>query len=151
VMLALVYANVPRRRRYAEAMSALGGVGLARKGHAPPTPRSGGERPRVAIAPALVNRPSPHLWDEPAGNLDTTFTEELSDLLGALHGEGATLLVITHNPVVAARAQRQIRIRDGYLSEQGPAPPQDSEMIRGQEDPETQEDPVVHYGEQNGS
>ncbi|HUB41746.1 MAG TPA: ABC transporter ATP-binding protein [Streptosporangiaceae bacterium] len=151
VMLAFVYASVPRRRRYAEAMSALSGVGLARKAHALPTQLSGGERQRVAIARALVNRPSLLLCDEPTGNLDTTSTEELSDLLGALHGQGATLLVITHNPVVAARAQRKIRIRDGYLSEQSAALPHDPEMLRDQEGPKTQEDPVVHYGDQNGS
>jgi putative ABC transport system ATP-binding protein len=126
VMLAQVYADMPRRRRYAEAMSALGGVGLARRAHALPTELSGGERQRVAIARAVVNRPSLLLCDEPTGNLDTAATKELTDLLGALHGQGTTLLVITHNPVVAVRAQRQIRIRDGMLSE------------------------PVHHGERNG-
>lgn len=151
VMLALVYANVPRRRRYAEAISALGDVGLARKAHALPTQLSGGERQRVAIARALVNRPSLLLCDEPTGNLDTTSTEELTDLLGTLHRQGATLLVITHNPVVAARAQRQIRIRDGCLSEQGPALPDDAGMLRGQRDSWTQEGPGADCGEQNGA
>jgi putative ABC transport system ATP-binding protein len=153
VMLALVYADVPRRRRYPQAMSALGEVGLARRAHALPRELSGGERQRVAIARALVNRPSLLLCDEPTGNLDSAATQELTDLLGALHSQGATLLVITHNPVVAALAQRQIRIRDGCLSEQGPALPEDPEQPEGpraQEEPWRQEDPGPHYGERNG-
>jgi putative ABC transport system ATP-binding protein len=126
VMLAQVYADMPRRSRYDEAMRALGGVGLARWAHALPTELSGGERQRVAIARALVNRPSLLLCDEPTGNLDSGATEELTDLLSALHGQGTTLLVITHNPVVAARAERQIRIRDGRLYEEDPALQDDS-------------------------
>jgi len=121
VILAQVYADMPRRRRYAEAMSALGEVGLAARAHALPTELSGGERQRVAIARALVNRPSLLLCDEPTGNLDTAATSELTDLLGTLHSQGTTLVVITHNPAVAARAERQVRIRDGMLSEQDPA------------------------------
>jgi len=121
VMLAQVYADLPRRRRYAAAMSALAEVGLAARADALPTALSGGERQRVAIARALVNRPSLLLCDEPTGNLDSAATKDLTDLLDALHAQGATLLVITHNPVVAARAQRQISIRDGRLSERGSA------------------------------
>jgi energy-coupling factor transporter ATP-binding protein EcfA2 len=78
---------------------------------------SGGERQRVAIARALVNRPSMLMCDEPTGNLDSATTVELTDLLESLHRAGATLVVITHNPVVASRAQRQIAIRDGELTE----------------------------------
>jgi putative ABC transport system ATP-binding protein len=137
VMLAQVYADMPCRRRYAEAMSALSGVGLAARAHALPTELSGGERQRVAIARALVNRPSLLLCDEPTGNLDTAATQELTDLLGALHSQGATLVVITHNPAVAARAQRQVRIRDGMLSEQVPAPRDAPGALA---DPRTQED-----------
>jgi putative ABC transport system ATP-binding protein len=121
VMLAQVYADLPRRRRYAAAMSALAEVGLAARADALPTALSGGERQRVAIARALVNRPSLLLCDEPTGNLDSAATKDLTDLLDALHAQGATLLVITHNPAVAARAQRQISIRDGRLSERGSA------------------------------
>ncbi len=117
VMLAQVYADMPRRRRYREAMAALTEVGLASRAQALPTALSGGERQRVAIARALVNRPSLLLCDEPTGNLDTAATHELTDLLGSLHRQGATLVVITHNPAVAALAQRQISIRDGNLSE----------------------------------
>ncbi len=117
VMLAQVYADEPRRRRYASAMAALAEVGLDHRAHALPTALSGGERQRVAIARALVNRPSLLMCDEPTGNLDTATTLELTDLLGSLHRAGTTLVVITHNPVVASRAQRQIAIRDGELAE----------------------------------
>ena len=115
VMLAQIYAGVPRRRRRAAALAALAEVGLAHRAGALPTALSGGERQRVAIARALVNRPSLLLCDKPTGNLDTATTGELSDLLGGLHAAGATLLVITHNPAVARRAQRTITIRDGNL------------------------------------
>ena len=108
VMLAQVYADLPRRRRYAAAMSGLADVGLAGRAHALPTELSGGERQRVAIARALVNRPSLLLCDEPTGNLDSAATAELTELLGALHDQGTTLVVITHNPAVAALAQRQL-------------------------------------------
>ena len=118
VMLAQVYADLPRRGRLGAAMSALAQVGLAHRANAVPTALSGGERQRVAIARALVNRPSLLLCDEPTGNLDTTTTEELTELLETLHRAGATLLVITHNPAVAARAQRRVTIRDGQLEEQ---------------------------------
>jgi putative ABC transport system ATP-binding protein len=123
VMLAQVYADLPRRGRLKAAVSALAQVGLAHRANALPTALSGGERQRVAIARALVNRPSLLLCDEPTGNLDTTTTEELTKLLETLHRAGATLLVITHNPAVAARAQRRVTIRDGVLEEQmdGPA------------------------------
>jgi putative ABC transport system ATP-binding protein len=121
VMLAQVYADEPRRRRHAAAMAALAQVGLEHRAHALPTALSGGERQRVAIARALVNRPSLLMCDEPTGNLDTTTTLELTDLLESLHRAGATLVVITHNPAVASRAQRQIAIRDGELTALPPA------------------------------
>jgi putative ABC transport system ATP-binding protein len=128
VMLAQIYADEARRHRRAAAMAGLAQVGLADRAHALPTALSGGERQRVAIARALVNHPSLLMCDEPTGNLDTVTTLELTDLLESLHREGTTLLVITHNPAVAGRAQRQIAIRDGQLTEQpspsvGPPPP----------------------------
>jgi putative ABC transport system ATP-binding protein len=117
VMLAQVYADQPRRQRLHAAMAALAQVGLAHRAYALPTALSGGERQRVAIARALVNRPSLLLCDEPTGNLDSNTTAELIDLLAELHASGSTLVVITHNPIVAARAERQIIIRDGNLTE----------------------------------
>ncbi len=122
VMLAQIYAEIPRRTRRGTALAALAQVGLDHRADSLPTAMSGGERQRVAIARALVNHPSLLLCDEPTGNLDTATTAELSDLLDGLHAEGATLLVITHNPAVAERAQRRIMIRDGHLIEHaGPA------------------------------
>ena len=123
VMLAQIYAEIPRRTRRGTALAALAQVGLDHRADSLPTAMSGGERQRVAIARALVNHPSLLLCDEPTGNLDTATTAELSDLLDGLHAEGATLLVITHNPAVAERAQRRIMIRDGHLTEHaGTAP-----------------------------
>jgi putative ABC transport system ATP-binding protein len=122
VMLAQVYADQPRRKRHGTALSALAQVGLAERANALPTALSGGERQRVAIARALVNRPSLLLCDEPTGNLDTTTTQELTELLESLHQAGATLLVITHNPAVAARAQRRVTIRDGQVEEEAGGP-----------------------------
>jgi ABC-type lipoprotein export system ATPase subunit len=93
------------------------------------------------------------LCDEPTGNLDTAATKELTDLLGALRDQGTTLLVITHNPLVAAQAQRQIRIRDGMLSEHGPALPENPELPDDpwvQTDPWAADDPAAHQGERNG-
>jgi putative ABC transport system ATP-binding protein len=122
VMLAQVYADMPRRRRYASALAALADVGLRHRAHSLPTALSGGERQRVAIARAIVNRPSLLLCDEPTGNLDSQATSQLTDLLDSLHAQGSTLVVITHNPAVAAKAQRQIRISDGVLWEQHGSP-----------------------------
>jgi putative ABC transport system ATP-binding protein len=123
VMLAQVYTAAPRRGRRESAMAALDQVGLSHRSGSLPTAMSGGERQRVAIARALINRPSLLLCDEPTGNLDTATTSEISDLLAALHGDGATLLVITHNAAVAERAQRQVTIRDGQLTgHPGPQP-----------------------------
>ena len=123
VMLAQIYAEIPRRSRRGSALAALAQVGLDHRAESLPTAMSGGERQRVAIARALVNHPSLLLCDEPTGNLDTATTAELSDLLDGLHSEGATLLVITHNPAVAERAQRRIMIRDGHLIEHADTAP----------------------------
>ena len=117
VMLAQVYADMPRRRRPGAALAALAQVGLEHRAHALPTALSGGERQRVAIARALVNHPSLLLCDEPTGNLDTATTRELTDLLVSLHEGGTTLVIITHNPAVAGRAERRVTIRDGQLAE----------------------------------
>lgn len=93
-------------------------MGLGHRIHALPTRLSGGERQRVAIARALVGRPSLLLCDEPTGNLDTATAESILLLLDELHRDGMTLVVITHDPEVAARSQRTVTIRDGVLSEQ---------------------------------
>jgi putative ABC transport system ATP-binding protein len=118
VMLAQVYADVPRRHRLRAAIAALEQVGLAHRVNALPTAMSGGERQRVAIARALVNRPALLLCDEPSGNLDQAATADLLNVLEDLNRSGVTLLVITHNPDVAARANRRLVMRDGRLSDE---------------------------------
>ena len=115
VMLAQVYADQPRRNRYRRAMSALAQVGLAERANALPTALSGGERQRVAIARALVNRPSLLLCDEPTGNLDSATTDDVMALFHRLHDDGNTILIVTHDPDIAARCPRTIHIRDGRI------------------------------------
>ncbi|MFF3214822.1 ABC transporter ATP-binding protein [Streptomyces sp. NPDC002886] len=121
VMLALVYDGTPRRERRTRARHALEQVGLGHRVDSLPTRLSGGERQRVAIARALVTRPSLLLCDEPTGNLDTANADAVLALLERLHGDGMTVLVITHDPLVAARAKRTVTIRDGVLSVSDPA------------------------------
>jgi putative ABC transport system ATP-binding protein len=116
VALPLVYAGVGRSERTARARAALEAVGLGHRLTHQPSELSGGEQQRVAIARALVTTPRVILADEPTGNLDTTTGDEVMDLLERLNAErGVALVVITHDPEVAARAPRQIRLRDGVL------------------------------------
>ncbi|MDB1086417.1 ABC transporter ATP-binding protein [Streptomyces sp. ACA25] len=121
VTLAMLYTGVPPRQRRDRAREALIRVGLGHRLDAAPTRLSGGERQRVAIARALVGRPSLLLCDEPTGNLDTATASSVLALLGELHAEGMTVVVITHDPHVAARGERTVTIRDGQLSVPGPA------------------------------
>ncbi|AEN10578.1 MULTISPECIES: ABC transporter ATP-binding protein [unclassified Streptomyces] len=118
VMLAMTYNGVPRAERAERAREALACVGLGHRVAAMPSTLSGGERQRCAIARALVARPSLLLCDEPTGNLDTANTATVLRLLETLHDGGMTVLVITHEPEVAARGSRTVAIRDGLLSEQ---------------------------------
>ncbi|MFI9330481.1 ABC transporter ATP-binding protein [Kitasatospora sp. NPDC052868] len=121
VVLAQVYNRTPRGRRRAAALDALRQVGLGHRSDALPSTMSGGERQRVAIARALVNRPSLLLCDEPTGNLDPANAGAVLAQFDELHAQGFTLVVITHDPAVAARAGRRIAIHDGVLDEAGPA------------------------------
>ncbi|MER5882542.1 ABC transporter ATP-binding protein [Streptomyces sp. NPDC001941] len=117
VELALVHGvPAPRAERSARALDALDRVGLAHRTEALPTRLSGGEQQRVAVARALVARPSLLLCDEPTGNLDTATAASVLRLLDELHADGITLVVITHDPAVAARASRTVTLRDGVLS-----------------------------------
>jgi ABC-type lipoprotein export system ATPase subunit len=115
VMLAEVYALRARAGRSERARRALAAVGLEHRAEHLPTQLSGGERQRAAIARALLNRPHLLLCDEPTGNLDSATTGSILALLGDLHARGLTIVTITHEPDVAARAQRQVRIVDGEL------------------------------------
>jgi putative ABC transport system ATP-binding protein len=111
----LVYAGVRRAERLRRAGDALERVGLGNRVAHDPSQLSGGERQRVAIARALVVRPSLLLADEPTGNLDSVAGAELLRLLDRLHAEGLTLVLVTHDPAVAAHAARLVRVADGRI------------------------------------
>ena len=117
VELPLIYAGKPRRERRELAHQALEQVGLGDRWHHQPNELSGGQRQRVAIARALVNRPSILLADEPTGNLDSATSEEIIGLFDDLHRAGNTVLLVTHEPEIAAHAQRQVVLRDGRVVE----------------------------------
>jgi putative ABC transport system ATP-binding protein len=120
VELPLVYRGVPRKERRERAVKALEAVGLANRMHHRPNELSGGQRQRVAIARALVGHPSLLLADEPTGNLDSATGEEIIRLFGELHRRGHTILLVTHEPRLAARCPRAIRLSDGRIVADGP-------------------------------
>jgi len=111
----LLYRGVPRRQRRTLAFDALDLVGLSRRARHFPNQLSGGERQRVAIARAVVHRPLLLLADEPTGALDSATGRAVLDLLLDLHHVGTTLVVITHDPNVAARLPAQVRVADGHI------------------------------------
>ena len=115
VELPLVYAGASATERRQRAVHALEQVGLADRMHHRPNELSGGQRQRVAIARALVNEPSLILADEPTGNLDSRTSEEIMGLLGDLDRGGRTLILVTHEPDMAAYTRRVIRLHDGRV------------------------------------
>ncbi|MEP6590224.1 MAG: ABC transporter ATP-binding protein [Gemmatimonadota bacterium] len=119
VELPMVYAGASSKERRERATEALTAVGLGDRMHHKPNELSGGQRQRVAIARALVNRPSILLADEPTGNLDSATSEEIMTLFETLHRQGQTIILVTHEPDIAAHAKRQIVLRDGLVSSDG--------------------------------
>ena len=120
VELPLVYRGLPARERRERARAALEKVGLGNRMHHKPNELSGGQRQRVAIARALVAEPSMLLADEPTGNLDSATGEEIVRLFEELHRAGNTLVLVTHEPKLAARCPRAIRLSDGEIVADGP-------------------------------
>jgi len=116
VELPLVYGGVGARERRERAVAALKAVELGDRLDHRPNELSGGQRQRVAIARALVTRPSIILADEPTGNLDSRTSEEIMALFERLHAEGQTVIMVTHEPDIAAHADRVVTLRDGVIS-----------------------------------
>ena len=119
VILAMLYGNVPRAERRKRALTALDRVGLTERAGFLPSRLSGGERQRVAIARAIVTRPPILLCDEPTGSLDSATSESILELFEELRADGLTIVVVTHDPLVSARAERVISMHDGLAAERG--------------------------------
>ena len=116
VALPLVYAGIGKEERTERAMEKLRAVGLGTWSHHKPNELSGGQRQRVAIARALNNNPHIIMADEPTGNLDTKSTHEIMDIFESLHQEKKTIILVTHEPEIAARASRQLLLSDGVIT-----------------------------------
>ena len=118
----LLYGDAPAAEWRERALEALARVGLAARADHRPSELSGGEAQRAAIARAVVTRPRLLLADEPTGNLDSRTGEEIADLLDELHSRGSTIVLVTHNEVLARRARRLVHLRDGRVEgEERPA------------------------------
>ena len=115
VALPLVYAGMGRKQRNEKAMHVMEMVSLTDRSHHKPNELSGGQCQRVAIARALVNDPSIILADEPTGNLDTSTSYEIMEILGQIHSNGNTIILVTHETDIANFARRIVRLRDGSV------------------------------------
>ena len=128
----MLYNGTPRRRREEVAARALEIVGLRERANHHPNELSGGQQQRVAIARALVNDPVIVLGDEPTGNLDTRTGEEIMVIFQELNRQGKTVVIVTHEPDIAAHCHRIIRFRDGHLlsDERVPEPRDAVEVLK---------------------
>lgn len=115
VSLPLVYAGMKKSARIDRAYEMLDAVGLGDRKHHKPNELSGGQRQRVAIARALINKPSIILADEPTGNLDSSTSDEIMEILNGIHAQGNTVILVTHEEDIAQNAKRIIRLRDGLI------------------------------------
>lgn len=120
VILPLIYGGVPKHERRARGLKVLDQVGLADRVTHKPNELSGGQRQRVAVARALVNNPAIILADEPTGNLDSKTSVDIMKLIGDIHDQGNTIIVVTHEEDIANRAQRIIRLLDGHIESDKP-------------------------------
>ena len=116
IALPLIYAGVPSRERLVRARKVAGDVGLGDRLSNRPPQLSGGQCQRVAIARALVNNPRILFADEPTGNLDSATGRMILEMFDALHASGKTVVLVTHDPAIAARSRRVIEIRDGRIT-----------------------------------
>ena len=123
VALPLVYAGMGRKLRNERAMHVMEMVSLTDRSHHKPNELSGGQCQRVAIARALVNDPSIILADEPTGNLDTATSYEIMEILGQIHSNGNTIILVTHETDIANCARRIVRLRDGSVESDAPRTP----------------------------
>jgi putative ABC transport system ATP-binding protein len=121
VELPLAYAGLGRRERRSRAVAALAAVGMEDRQHHLPSELSGGQQQRAAVARAIVTDPAIVLADEPTGNLDSHSTEEILTVFSRLNAEGRTVVLITHESDVAARARRVVRLSDGLVLSDEPA------------------------------
>jgi len=115
VSLPLIYAGVGKRKRVERAKELLEAVGLGDRMDHKPNEMSGGQIQRVAVARSMANNPSIILADEPTGNLDTKTSDEIMELFAKIHSEGNTVILVTHEDDIAAKAKRIIRLRDGEV------------------------------------
>ncbi|WLT30057.1 ABC transporter ATP-binding protein [Geothrix sp. PMB-07] len=116
VELPMLYAGVGRKERRERALALLEKVGIADKADKLPATLSGGQKQRVAVARALANEPALLLADEPTGALDSKTGAEVLELFHELHQQGNTILLVTHDPSIAAQAERRVEIRDGLIA-----------------------------------
>ncbi|MEO8191237.1 MAG: ABC transporter ATP-binding protein [Acidobacteriota bacterium] len=116
VELPMLYAGIPRKERRERAMQLLEKVGIGEKSERLPAVLSGGQRQRVAVARALANHPALLLADEPTGALDSKTGHEVLELFSELHGQGNTIIIVTHDLAIAKMASRQVEIHDGLIA-----------------------------------